>query len=372
MDFQSAYEKHLRFMQDVCAIDDIDERDLHIQFELLLSSLPNGGKLYKYRSLCGKSFAYAYDGLVNGYIWMPSAQWLNDDYDSVLIADAVEENKKFIDYVFRDLDKVLYSLFKNLGPQYWDDYSLLKGVPIDSVLTAFDPATGAMYDDRVLKLFGGYSDGEAKLQQLRELFKKLLDCWRTVLHQNTRELFMANEKARELYHVFSMSDSYDLGNMWGYYSDSGQGFCIEYDYTRAKELGPDAMRYLLNTYKVIYSDIPREIPIEILTEANFFGQFDQNAKEQITRSVFERVLSKDKSWEHEREWRIVLGNTGCKMPVDIVNAIIIDERSLGKNNAKKLIRLCKKRGWAVKVRRRHPYNTSHSYEDLFEGETDNE
>ena len=60
------------------------------------------------------------------------------------------------------------------------------------------------------------------------------------------------------------------------------------------------------------------------------------------------------------------------MPVDIVSAIIIDERSLEKTNAKKLIRLCRKRGWPVKVRKNHIYDTSHSYEDLTEKGDNNE
>jgi len=78
----------------------------------------------------------------------------------------------------------------------------------------------------------------------------------------------------------------------------------------------------------------------------------------------ERVISKDKCWEHEREWRIVLESKDCKAPIDIVSAIIIDERSLEKTNAKELIRLCLKRGWPVKIRRNCIYETSHRYENF--------
>lgn len=63
-----------------------------------------------------------------------------------------------------------------------------------------------------------------------------------------------------------MSESYDLGNMWGYYADTGYGFCIEYDYSLAKRLDITAMRYLINTFKVIYSDVPRRIPIELMSK----------------------------------------------------------------------------------------------------------
>lgn len=53
----------------------------------LLSFLPNNGRLYKYRSIEGEAFEYAYDGLKNGYIYMARANTLNDDLDSTLNFD---------------------------------------------------------------------------------------------------------------------------------------------------------------------------------------------------------------------------------------------------------------------------------------------
>lgn len=364
MDACFSYEKHLQFMQNVFAIADINDKDLKVQFDLLLSCLPNGGKFYKYRSLCGKSFEHAYNGLVNGYMWMPTADTLNDDYDSILITNAAEENKRFVDYVLQDYYKVLHFLLKTLGRRYWEEYSALKCISFDLLLEAFDSDTGQMDDNKMVNLFSGYDDAVEKLQQFKALTYRLVDSFRTALHQHTQELFMANENARRVYHVFSMSESYDLGNLWGYYADSGQGFCIEYDYNRAKTIGFEAMRYLLNTYKVEYSDIPRQIPPDLLAEAGLFDSDNPELQKRMKRCIFDRVLCKDICWEHEKEWRIILGHTDKKMPVDIVSAIIIDERSLQKTNAKKLIRLCKKRGWTVKVRKNRLYETSHSYEEL--------
>ena len=120
----------------------------------------------------------------------------------------------------------------------------------------------------------------------------------------------------------SMSESYDLGNMWGYYADSGQGFCIEYDYTMVKTLGPEAMHYLLNTYKGTYSDIPREIPLGLIAKSILSDSDKGSVNEIVKRSILERAISKDCCWEHEREWRIALSKNDCKIPVDIVSAII--------------------------------------------------
>ena len=358
----SMYEKHLQFMQSVYSIDDISESSLIAQFDLLLSCLPNGGKLYKYRSLCGKSFSYAYDGLANGYMWIASVKTLNDDFDSVMISDAESEGKRFIDYIMQDYDKTLYTLVKQRGQQYWDNDEQLKQTSFESFLKVFDPVSGKMDDGILIQVLRSSEHVTEQLNALRKMLKCLTDDLHLFIDQHLKELFNANIVSQERFRVFSMSESYDLGNMWGYYADSGRGFCIEYDYNRVKDLGPTAMRYLLNTYKVIYSETPKEISPEFLAEAFFFSPDDSSLKEQLERFILEKVLCKDKYWENEKEWRIVLGNTDCKMPVDIVSAIIIDERSLQKTNAQKLIRLCKKRGWQVKVRKNHLFNTSHSYD----------
>lgn len=366
MDLQSAYERHLRFMQGVYAIGDIDEKDLVTQFDILLSCLPNSGKLYKYRSLCGRSFSHIYDSLANGYLWLPTAKTLNDDYDSILITNAEAASRRLVDSIMRDHDRTFYLLLQKVGEKYWKEDPLLNAIPFNLLLTVFDPVTGKMNKQKMVEIFEPHINSVDKLDHFRAVARRMIDDLQDAINTTAKQLFLANDNARESFHVYSMTESCDLGNMWGYYADSGQGFCIEYDYTKAKTLGLTAMRYLLNTFKVTYSDVPREISMEFLVESSFFAPNDSIAKDVVTRSVLERVLSKDKCWEHEREWRIVFGNADCKVPVDIVSAIIIDERSLGKTNAKKLIRLCKGRGWPVKIRKNHIYDTAHSYEDLIE------
>lgn len=55
---EKAYIKHKEFIGSVIKIEDIDCDKVDEQYDLLLKALPNNGKLYKYRSLCGKSFSY--------------------------------------------------------------------------------------------------------------------------------------------------------------------------------------------------------------------------------------------------------------------------------------------------------------------------
>lgn len=57
------YEQHLQEVVGIRDIDNYPEKDVERVLDRLLQCLPNNGKLYKYRSIEGQSFDYAYDGL---------------------------------------------------------------------------------------------------------------------------------------------------------------------------------------------------------------------------------------------------------------------------------------------------------------------
>ena len=84
---------------------------------------------------------------------------------------------------------------------------------------------------------------------------------------------------------------------------------------------------------------------------------------RLVSSILNQIVSKDITWEHEYEWRIVLGDIEPKVFVDIVSGIIIDRRSLNEPNAKKLIDLCLQRGWDIKVRDRSFFDGKHYFAD---------
>jgi hypothetical protein len=91
--------------------------------------------------------------------------------------------------------------------------------------------------------------------------------------------------------------------MWSHYADSHQGFCIEYDFTKASD---DSL-----PLPVIYTDVRPKIPWKAI-----INNTDQNLME-ANRSFMMALLSKDKAWEYEREWRILISSrTGryAKMP----------------------------------------------------------
>lgn len=376
----AAYKKHLSFMKNAKLISDFDEQDLHIQFDNLLSCIPNGGKLYKYRSLRGKAFKYIYDCLKNGYLWVPQAKDLNDDNDTTVTSDALKEIERFVDYLFQDQEKLICVLANRRGSKYWSEDAILNCIPFDSVVCYFDTVSGTVYSENIKsKLRIYHEDSVIEKHYLDFLQRLVMTDFKNDIYGVIEEFIVLNNRLRDFFYIFSMSDSYDLSNMWAYYADSGQGFCIEYDYNLAKKLDPLAKCILLNSYKVVYTNSPQEVLSERLAEVSLFSPNDMELQEKLNYDIFERLLTKEVCWEHEREWRIAFVNNNfndnsenydCnRIPVDIVSAIIIDERSLEKTNAKKLIRLCKKRGWTIKIRRRHLYDTAHTYELFYPQET---
>ena len=357
-----SYKKHLDFMSTAIDMDEIDCYTIEEQYQNLLNALPNEGKLYKYRSLCGQSFSYIYDGLKNGYLWMPSADKLNDDFDSIVFGDPILQYRTVVDCIFKDSDKLLYFLCKKYGENIWQKNRLLSKIPFSDFLCCFDPNTYAL-SDLVTFLNSSFDDDDDKLDALDEIktiFKDLM----SMIPRAETFIKWASERNNLIYkitHVFSMSENYDLDNMWGYYADSGKGFCIEYDFSRAKNLSIDDKKFLLNMFRVNYENEHLSFDIESLFEKFFFENDSEEFVFKIGLGMINQVTSKSKCWEHEKEWRITVAKCDAKIYINIVSGIIIDERSLVKNNAKKLIHLCKRNGWDIKVRLRSHIDEKHFY-----------
>ncbi len=117
--------------------------------------------------------------------------------------------------------------------------------------------------------------------------------------------------------VLSLSAaSLDCLPMWAYYTNNFSGFCIEYEVER-----PDAI------FAVSYE--PKRIPIATII-ANLYNEFSKMTRRSVeTNSEVEFYLtvlryqlhSKHKSWNHEKEFRILfplLKGTGKNVDIQSV------------------------------------------------------
>ena len=150
------YERHFNFLASISNPKDISEETINDHFRLLLSILPNNGKLYKYRSLIGESFENTYESLEKGYMWIGQASKLNDDADSIFVGNPEQSAIKAIDYLFSDQAKFFYTIIKKCRVQLFQSYDELKSMPFDEINLCFDAETKELDEEKAANLLLKY------------------------------------------------------------------------------------------------------------------------------------------------------------------------------------------------------------------------
>lgn len=110
------------------------------------------------------------------------------------------------------------------------------------------------------------------------------------------------QKMESWFLVGSLCTDFKNRLMWSHYADSHKGFCVEYDYSGTDE---DTLSKL--PLPVFYTERRPLIPWEI----------DEENIEEIYAKLILGAVTKDRIWEYENEWRILINATGCtefKMP----------------------------------------------------------
>ena len=363
------YEQHLQEVVGIRDIDNYPEKDVERVLDRLLQCLPNNGKLYKYRSIEGQSFDYAYDGLEKGYLWVAQAKTLNDDLDCTLIFDPIKEveemRKDFLKRPWFYLDNWVRA---NMDRIQWKHPNNFRAY--HKVIRCLDKETGQLDEAKAVNTLvrGGAkkSDAEKYMQELRLLIDREIAKHAEELKKPLSSVMKFNEINREDVYVFSVTETYDCDQMWAYYGNSNNGFCIEYDFNKIKQLPFEKKRQFMFFYKVVYKEVLDEFSFKTLNEFMFSGQQNKELLNKANIEVKEKLITKTINWQHEKEWRLCLHNLdeNNKLLVDLVSGIIIDERALKTENAEKLIGLANERNWTIKIRKKNYTGTKHIYEQL--------
>ena len=352
-------------------IDDYSEDQIDRMLDRLLKCLPNEGKLYKYRSIEGEKFDYTFDGLDKGYIYMARADSLNDDFDCILNFDLEEEVKNQME-VFLEKPWLFLGTWvdKNLDRLGWKQPEDVWAYQV--LMSCVDKDTFQLDEEKAVKVFTsvGFDEKPVRdfIKQCLELVQNEIDNGAERLKEPLGTLANYNEIAKKDIYIFSMSETFDSNSMWGLYANDNKGFCIEYDFKKAKAQPFDKKRLLVSLFKVQYAEELEKYSFVDMQKYFMTGKQDKDLLAKANKDALNKMITKTKEWEHEKEWRIFLYNLdeNNKIYADIVSGIIIDERALGFDNAKKLIDLCKQHNWSIKIRRRCKNGTKHVYEE-YEG-----
>lgn len=135
---------------------------------------------------------------------------------------------------------------------------------------------------------------------------------------------------------FSAS-GWDNQLMWSHYANSYSGICVEYDFGKMND-------FIGFMYPVKYSNIRPTVSLKDLGLSSF--KKDENGNlitdDVDMKSIFAYLLSKNKCWSYEEEWRII--NTGEEPYTPIfIKAPFVKSITLGLN----LDDMCRQLLWDV-------------------------
>ncbi len=365
---ENLYQEHLSEMFSLNKIEDYSAEEIDRILDRILRCLPNKGKLYKYRSIDGDSFENAYDSLTNGYLWFPKACDLNDDEDTVLYYDPIKSVEEIQQYLEQHPVLLIKAMLDSPECQTKFGKTDFEERAFENIINCYNLKTGELIEEKALiELAKLNIERPQAIHYIRQI-KRFVNTFIANNEESIKHLadlhMTYNDKLRDMSYIFSMSEDYDSNSMWAYYANNNRGFCIEYDFQKTRALPSEAKRKLISLYRVEYQEKQEDYSFIPLMEYYLGAKQDIQKIQSETYNMLTKLITKKIDWKHEKEWRLFLSNTENKQYIDLVSGIIIDERVLNTENAKRLIELSNKRGWSITVRRKNITTTKHIYEKM--------
>ena len=347
-------------------IETISDNKVNKYFCILLEILPNGGKLYKYRSFKSDRIDDYLKALDEKYLWIPSASDMRDVKDSSLNIKLEKDFDELKDFVYDNpyLIALLLARKSNLFNNVED--KITKSM-VNEVIKCIDSETGEIKSSLAVPALAKYkmdkTTAKAKAEEVKKYIRTAIESNEELWIKFLDKIISISDMQRDNIHIFSMCERYDNNFLWDEYSEC-DGFCIEYDFNKAKNATIDIKRKLLMTLKVKYYE-----NIERFSIADFFKRL---IAEDMTQDfidgqgivVLNQLLSKKKDYVSENEWRIIQYKTDNKMYVDLVSSIIIDEKGMNYERAQKLLDIAGKHEWNIIERKYFRYNSEFIYKKM--------
>lgn len=327
-------------------------------FDDLLRILPNNGKLYKYKSL--KTFHI--DELENKYIWFSSAKQLNDKKDCAINANSLSEKEKLIKFLCKGNNYRRFVACEAYLTLYRNHSDITLDV-IEKCLSGFygnNPLHWGVYFNAFCLQYQLTNEERVKLWKSAHLYgyaenEKTI---RSSMDNFTEQI----QEVRDSMLVCSLTTSYNKDSMWAYYCNNA-GICIEYDYSKIQSY--ELKKIFMQTQKVVYGKKKKCNHLDII---KLKMECTPEAISKADAMIGAQLLTKDKSWSTEEEWRIVRnmrGNDlGACQSADIISAIYLDYSILRKQKARRIIKLAKENGWNIYVRYFDPYKAEYCYDTI--------
>lgn len=328
-------------------------------FSELFSVLPNGGKLYKYKSLD----SFHIDELEEKYVWFSSAKHLNDNKDCTFNANVLQEMEKLIRFFLKDNNfrKTLVNGFylelvqhnPNITPEVVEDCF--------NCITKNGRKIGKLKFDSFCQKYKLTHVQKQKLLNTVALYGDEYQCEEQI-RKRISNFVAQTEEVRDSMQILSLTTSYKKDSMWAYYCNN-EGICIEYDFLKITSF--ELQKLFINTQMVRYGKKKKFSYVDVM-KARIKN--DAAALIKADKMIMEQVLTKDKSWSTEEEWRVIMNDrdnfVGRKVPVDMISAIYIDFSVSETDKAKKIIEIAKNNGWQIYIRYFCRFEAEYRYDTI--------
>lgn len=354
------------YINKICKekIESLSAHKVEKYFNELIKLMPNGGKLYKYRSFESKDINLYLEALDQKYLWIPSASKMPDIMDSRLNFKLESDLNELEKYVRENPYIFFVALYKNTdvikeidlkkNKNMMDDY--IKNIDLDNgeIKIASAVATLAKYGIKP-------KDARDKIEQVNEYIKTTIESKKDYIIEMLNDLIGISDRLRENINIYSMCEKYDNNFLWDVYAEK-DGFCIEYDFNKVKSMPINIKRDLLLTLKVNYRENLKRFSIFKFIKKMVDGDMDKKYIYDQQKLVIEQVFSKGMDYCSEQEWRIMQYKKTNKMYIDLVSSIIIDEKGLNQEKAKDLCAIAKDKSYKLIVRKFNKYNSEYVYD----------
>ena len=350
-----AKEKSVKYIANVNESDET----VNETFANLLAQLPNGGKLYKYRAL--KTFHE--DELEEQYLWFSSAANLNDSKDCAFNMNIFEEIEDLVKYWLKD------NRYRNFMVTYIHNElgALGKRISREDIEECLSCASkyGIKFAKKRVEFFCR-KHRFSKEQQ--DIINEAIDiCMNrkeseALVRKSVISTIDTMLSLRNRILVCSLTTSYRKDNMWAYYC-CNEGICIEYDFAKIDSI--EHKKVFKNLFRVRYGKKPRIKMTEIF---DFSFNDDISAKKKIEEKIWKQLLTKDKSWATEDEWRVFYvgkeNENGKDKSANFISAIYIDNSVLRWKKTRKILKLANENGWQIYVRYFDTFVAEYKYDTI--------
>lgn len=260
----------------------------------IINNIPN--KLYRFR----KYSDYSIKALKNDEIWGSNLWEFNDPYEFI---------------PFYNLDVLENFIEKGLSyDNISQNINLLKSNKIPKEL---ENALGRKVIDELINRIPDDIDSNSIMIGCQLTKKQIIDFITCDFQSIIDNFFISILQAESQRHIACFCEKNDLTLMWGHYSDSHKGFCLEYDFT--SNLKPcvgecndirNCNNFMLipSIVPVIYEENRFDATSHLLTIIEHYLSIKFNIPLSLHRSdtllISKCLLSKSIDWKYEKEWRL--------------------------------------------------------------------